>query len=104
MRPPFSQTPIRPRVSTMPCRKTAAAAYLEMYKVVSEQHRLEQELERLEQRRDRILQQLDALAQQSQKLATAAQPIPSVATTAACTNPSANGLAADSYNLLYLEY
>jgi hypothetical protein len=56
----------------MPRQKTEAAAYLDIYKVVTEQKRLEQELEVLEQRRDRILQRLQVLEVQAQTLEASA--------------------------------
>ncbi len=75
MRPPLSQTPIRPKVSTMPRAKTEAAAYLDIYKLVTERKRLEQELESLNQRRDRILKRLEVLNQQAEALETVAHQI-----------------------------
>ena len=75
MRPPLSQTPIRPKVSTMPRAKTEAAAYLDIYKLVTERKRLEQELESLNQRRDRILKRLEVLNQQAEALEVVAHQI-----------------------------
>lgn len=72
MRPHLSHLPIRAKVSTMPRQKTEAAAYLDIYKLVTERKRLKQELESLEQRRDRILKRLEVLDQQTDALDVAA--------------------------------
>lgn len=109
MRPHLSKPSIRPKVSTMPRQKTEAAAYLDIYKLVNERKRLEQELTGLEQRRDRILQRLALIDQQTQVLEASAHTLretghevaPSHAVPSVAQPSSA---AAESYNLLYLEY
>ena len=72
MRPHPSPAPIRPKISTMPRPKTEAAAYLDIYKLVTEKKRLEQELELLDQRRSLITQRLEALNHQVSHLEIAA--------------------------------
>jgi predicted nucleic acid-binding Zn-ribbon protein len=72
MQPQRPQPPIRPKVSTMPRAKTEAAAYLDIYKLVTEKKRLEHELAGLDQRRDRIQQRLEALNTQIGQLETTA--------------------------------
>jgi len=57
----------------MPRQRTEAAAYLDIYKLVTERKRLQQELEILEQRRDRILNRLEVLDQQTAILEVTAQ-------------------------------
>lgn len=104
MRPPLSQTPIRSKISTMPRPKTEAAAYLNIYKLVTERKRLEQELEGLEQRRDRILKRLDDLTVQVAALEANAHglrenpPPPAQPALPSRTSP------ADGFNTLFLEY
>lgn len=103
MRPHPSQSPIRPKISTMQRPKTEAAAYLDIYKLVTEKKRLEQELERLEQRRDLILKRLDVLNSQVDNLETTAQEIRhNVSPTG--LNPSYQEADSKSFNTLYLEY
>jgi hypothetical protein len=54
----------------MPRQKTEAAAYLDIYKLVTEKKRLQDELVTLEQRRDRILNRLEILDIQIAQLET----------------------------------
>lgn len=104
MRPHPSQSPIRPRVSTLPRSQTEASTYLDIYKLVSEKKRLQQELEQVEQRRDRILKRLETLESQVLGLEQTAQQlrlepgsqIPTIATTKA-SQP-------DTFNTFFLEY
>jgi hypothetical protein len=56
----------------MPRPKTEAAAYLDIYKLITEKTRLERELEALEQRRDRIVQRLEILDTQVETLENSA--------------------------------
>lgn len=99
MRP--SQFPMRSQISTMPRQKTAAAAYLDLYKLTTEQTRLQQELVSLEQRRDRVMQRLAVLNQQTAALEITAQP--------RATQPhpaqslSASNLS-EGFTTFYLEY
>jgi len=104
MRPHPSQTPIRPKVSTMPRQKTEAAAYLDIYKLVTERKRLEQELDVLEQRRERILQRLDVLAQQTQALEASAQDLRAAGSQGCAPHQPGDVNPGDKYSLLYLEY
>ncbi len=104
MRPPLSQSPIRPKVSTLPRQKTEASAYLDIYKLVSEKKRLQHELEQVEQRRDRILKRLEVLETQVQGLEQTAQQLrldtevrPSAIAVSKVTQ-------SDPYNTFFLEY
>jgi chromosome segregation ATPase len=110
MRPPLSQSPNRPKVSTLPRQKTEASAYLDIYKLVSEKKRLQQELEQVEQRRDRILKRLETLETQVQDLEQTAQTLriegeeepqkagkPAAIATVKPPQP-------DSFSTFYLEY
>ncbi len=72
MRSPLSQNLNPPKISTMPRPKTEAAAYLDIYKLITEKTRLERELETLEQRRDRIVQRLEILDTQVETLENSA--------------------------------
>ncbi len=103
MRPLRSQPTIRPQISTMPRPQTEAAAYLDIYKVVTERQRLEQELAGLEQRRDRIVQRLTQLEQQTQALTAAAQTRreTEVQLTA---RPQTHAPTTENYDLVYLDY
>lgn len=105
MRPPLSQSPNRPKVSTMPRPKTEAAAYLDIYKLVTERKRLEQELEALEQRRDRIVRRLEILSHQTTTLEQAAHQLRNE------TSPALSPISIHSstlgdghFSTVYLEY
>lgn len=104
MRPPLSQTPIRPKISTMPRPKTEAAAYLNIYKLVTERKRLEQELEGLEQRRDRILKRLDDLAVQVAALEANAHSLREEPAPPAQPALSPRILPSAGFDTLFLEY
>ncbi|MDX2244018.1 MAG: hypothetical protein NW224_25355 [Leptolyngbyaceae cyanobacterium bins.302] len=107
MRPHRSQSPIRPQISTMPRPQTEAAAYLNIYKLVTERKRLEQELELLNQRRDRISQRLEVLQQQTSALEDSVHQIrdqayrpvlkPEAVSTSTATSES-------QFDTFYLEY
>jgi HPt (histidine-containing phosphotransfer) domain-containing protein len=89
----------------MPRAKTEAAAYLDIYKLVTERKRLEQELEALDQRRDRILRRLEILSHQTATLEQAAHQFreaTSAATLPALTQPSS--LSESHFRTIYLEY
>lgn len=105
MRPQPSQSPIRPKVSTMPRLKTEAAAYLDIYKLVTERKRLEQELESLDQRRDRIIKRLEVLDQQTAILEETAHQIRDN-TLPANPRPEAFSatVAEKDFKTFYLEY
>lgn len=105
MRPPLSQSPIRPRISTLPRQQTEASTYLDIYKLVSEKKRLQQELAQVEQRRDRILQRLETLESQVLGLEQTAQHLRSDAgiQAPAIAHP-AKSSQADSFNTFFLEY
>ncbi|HEY9617670.1 MAG TPA: hypothetical protein V6C64_12545 [Microcoleaceae cyanobacterium] len=105
MRPHLPQSQIRPKITTMPRQKTEAAAYLDIYKLVTEKKRLQQELETLEQRRDRIQQRLATLEEQIEGLEHTAhqlqdaEPSPPQAIAKAPVYESTDG-----FNTLFLEY
>ncbi len=104
MRPPLSQSSIRPRISTLPRQKTEASAYLDIYKLVSEKKRLQHELEQVEQRRDRILKRLETLESQVLGLEQTAQQLrlsPNEQVSAIAPAPSPQS---DSFNTFFLEY
>ncbi len=104
MRPPLSQTPIRPKVSTLPRQKTEASAYLDIYKLVSEKKRLQHELEQVEQRRDRILKRLEVLENQVLGLEQTAQNLrldTEAKTPAIAIQPAS---PSDTFNTFVLEY
>lgn len=101
MRPQPSQSPIRPKISTMPRPKTEAAAYLDIYKLVTEKKRLEQELELLEQRRDRILKRLDVLHTQVETLETTAHQLRDDSPVNSAPDLETHSTA---FKTLYLEY
>ncbi len=94
----------------MPRPKTEAAAYLDIYKLVTERKRLEQELEVLDQRRDRILQRLEVLQQQAQTLEHAAHQIRDAHTTLQAPPASVSAIRTptpatfDTFDTFHLEY
>lgn len=105
MRPQPSQPPIRPKVSTMPRPKTEAAAYLDIYKLVTERKRLEQELELINQRRDRLIQRLEVLDQQTHALEDTAHQIRSNTVQPDCHPASCDPMALKKdFNTFYFEY
>lgn len=59
-----SKGTIRPKISTMPRRKSEAAAFLNIYKLVIEKKRLQEELNNIEDRREQIQQRTAILDQQ----------------------------------------
>lgn len=103
MRPRLTQGHIRPQISTMPRQKTEAAAYLDIYKLVTEKKRLQYELDGLDERRDRIQKRLDCLAIQIAALEASAQqlrddgPLPSSPTP---VKPAPHS----SHTTVFLEY
>jgi predicted nuclease with TOPRIM domain len=98
MRPHGLQSAVRyPQVSTMPKAQTQAAAYLSLYKVVTEKRRLLQELEAVEVRRDRILNRLAILETQMAHLETTANNLNETVS----NSQSAQG---GSFKTLFLEY
>ena len=103
MRSPRQQRPIPPKISTMPRPQTAAATYLDLYKLVTEQQRLEQELATLEQRRDRIQTRLAELELHIGTLANAAQQPQANHSTGRTTQfqPSA---PTEKFSTVFLEY
>ena len=103
MRPRHASGHIRPQISTMPRQKTEAAAYLDIYKLVTERARLQQELETLEQRRDRIEKRLEVLNHQVADLEKSAQQLRD-STTAQPPTVKNQTTASDSFNTFCLEY
>ncbi len=104
MRSPGSQPPIRPQISTMPRPKTEAAAYLSIYKLVSEKKRLEQELQGLDQRRDRICQRLDVLNNQVATLKDSLQDFQADAVVKQGAIAQPQKPQPDGFSTLFLEY
>ncbi len=105
MRSPRQQRPIQPKISTMPRPQTAAATYLDLYKLVTEQQRLEQELETLEQRRDRIQTRLTELELHISTLATAAQQPPAPAPAISLRpNQRQSTAPIEQFSTVFLEY
>ncbi len=105
MRPPLSQSSIRPKVSTLPRQKTEASAYLDIYKLVAEKKRLQHELEQMEQRRDRILKRLETLESQVLGLEQTAQHLRlsdglQSSAIASAKSPQSD----DPFNTFFLEY
>lgn len=88
----------------MPRPKTEAAAYLDIYKLVTERKRLEQELDAIEQRRDRIIKRLEVLNQQTAALDLAAQQLRAGVPEGTVNTQSANAVSAENFNTLFLEY
>ncbi|MBL1176717.1 hypothetical protein [Pantanalinema sp. GBBB05] len=109
MRPHLPQSQIRPKITTMPRQKTEAAAYLDIYKLVTEKTRLQQELVTLEQRRDLIQQRLETLEGQIADLEVTAHQRRDAELTP--TQPSIKAAAkapaaesSSSFNTMFLEY
>ncbi|MBF2028622.1 MAG: hypothetical protein IGS48_17965 [Oscillatoriales cyanobacterium C42_A2020_001] len=88
----------------MPRQKTEAAAYLDIYKLVTERKRLEQELEALEQRRDRIIKRLEVLDQQTAAADEAAHQLRAGVPQGKSRTQSANAVSTENFNTLFLEY
>lgn len=55
---------IRPKISTMPRKKSEAAAFLDIYKLVVEKKRLQEELEGMDERRWQICDRIAVLTTQ----------------------------------------
>lgn len=104
MRPHSSQSPIRPRVSTLPRQQTEASTYLDIYQLVSEKKRLQQELAQVEQRRDRILKRLETLENRVLGLEQTAQQLRSSSEAQSPAIVPTKSSQPDSFNTFFLEY
>ena len=107
MNAPRPRGKILPKISTMPRPKTEAAAYLDIYKLVSEKKRLQQELQRLEERRLQIQERLSSLDQAVTQLETE---IPQLRQQTVNVEPAKKSdrlpvpPAPDNFNTMTLEY
>lgn len=105
MRSPLSQNLNPPKISMMPRPKTEAAAYLDVYKLITEKTRLEGELETLDQRRDRIVQRLEILDTQVETLENSAQQLRTLLSPQPiCPLPNSETVQSNDCKTVTLEY
>ena len=102
----LSKSRILPKISTMPCQQTEAAAVLDIYKLAIEKRRLQQELHSIEQRQQQILQRLVELEGQVESLETKAQQLRggTATATSAKLQSSLPSPQSEDFDTLFLEY
>jgi phage shock protein A len=110
-RPSAKRSQIRPKISTMPSRRSETTALLDLYKLVVEKKRLQHELDNLEQRRQQISQRLaaiepqishtEATVQQLRHAENQAETTPAVAKPAIAPSPKP---MSSGFDTMFLEY
>jgi predicted nucleic acid-binding Zn-ribbon protein len=99
-----SKRRILPKISTMPCQQTEAAAVLDIYKLAIEKGRLQQELQSIEQRQRQILKRLVELEDQIERLETKAQQMRGTIAPTIVVPKLSPSPQSEEFDILFLDY